>query len=324
MDNDQVNDNIDEEISIKGPKKLSTSLSINGANYIGDYIFLCGNEVPVYEIQTVHALNQIIGYAKFNNQNYGKVYYRGECKLHKSLQPSLYRNVKKTEKANAKISNLINKIIADEHMKNNLKLGQNNAFVDRIKVEGMLQHYGIPTRFIDIVDNHWIALWMGLNNTIKPKQFNEYRHYEPRNIPLVEIASGESLSDDSLFQYILLMAVPYEEYQNLDGVQISADYIEVDLRQALPSTFLRPHAQHGLVVRRKVHDQNGVEGYDLAPTIIGVLKIRIDIAKQWLGEGALLTQENLFPPPAYDYGYDILLFRKDLFEDSEHSIIKYV
>ena len=40
--------------------------------------------------------------------------------------------------------------------------------------------------------------------------------------------------------------------------------------------------------------------------------------------GELLTQNNLFPPPAYDYGFDLLLSRDDLFKDSEYSIAKYV
>jgi hypothetical protein len=43
-----------------------------------------------------------------------------------------------------------------------------------------------------------------------------------------------------------------------------------------------------------------------------------------MGNGELLTQNNLFPPPAYDYGFDLLLSRDDLFKDSEYSIAKYV
>ena len=45
---------------------------------------------------------------------------------------------------------------------------------------------------------------------------------------------------------------------------------------------------------------------------------------EWMGNGELLTQNNLFPPPAYDYGYDLLISRDDLFKDSEYSIARYV
>ena len=314
---------------IKGlshPKTVSKNLSITGSKFDSMYHFSCGNEVPVYEVQTVYALNQLIGPAKFNNQTYGNVYYRGECRLHSSLKPSLYRNGQKVEKANERLSKLVQMFISDHHMKRELKIDSNDLETSKHKIEGMLQHYGIPTRFIDVVDNHWIALWMGLNHVEKLKQHNQYYHYTERSIPLVEIVNGDSQPNDYLFQYILLIAVPYSETQTLRGIQTSYDYIEVDLRQALPSIFLRPHAQHGLVIRRKVHQRTseGTDAYDMAPAVIGIIKIRIDKVHEWLGTGVLLTQDNLFPPPAYDYGYDLLLSRRELFEDSCYSVTQYV
>lgn len=307
------------------PKKIPSSVCISGTEYIGTYNFLCGNEVPIFEACTVHGLNQLIGHAKFNNQAYGNVYYRGECKLHESIKPSLFRKGKNAEKMTEKITTLIQKFMNDDHMKRELKMDSNNSDIDKIKVEGVLQHYGIPTRYIDVVDNHWVALWMGLNKAEKYKKINHYYHYAERNIPLVEFAKGIPVSDEFLFQYVLLLAVPFSENQTSTGVRISANYIEVDLRQALPSLFLRPHAQHGLVLRRKVHsfeNKNGTDKYDMAPSIIGIIRIRIDKVHEWIGSGELLTQNNLFPPPAY--GYDLLLTRNDLFADSEFSIARYV
>lgn len=309
----------------ESPKKLSQNLSINGTKYAGNYQFSCGNDVPIYEVCTVHALNQLIGHAKFNNQSYGNVYYRGECKLHDSLKPSLFRNRKNAETATKQISEIIKRFADDSYMKKELKIQSSDNETTKNKIEGMLQHYGIPTRFIDVVDNHWIALWMGLNRAEKEKQVNQYYHYTERSIPFVEFSNGEPCSDEALFQYILLIAVPFSESRTLTGIQTSADYIEVDLRQALPSTFLRPHAQHGLVIRRKVHDnKNGTEGYDMASSVIGIIKLRIDNVLDWMGTGELLTQNNLFPPPAYDYGYDLLLTRKDLLDGSDFSIARYV
>ena len=93
----------------------------------------------------------------------------------------------------------------------------------------------------------------------------------------------------------------------------------------MPSIFLRPHAQHGWVIRKKTH--NGA-GYDISEAVIGILKIRIDNAERWVGTGELLTQNNLFPPMAYDCGYDLLLKRNDLFESfiqyDGMQIIRYV
>ena len=308
------------------PTILPSTLSINGSKYVDTYCFLCGNNVPIYEVHTVHALNQMIGHAKFNNQAYGNVYYRGECKLHDSLKPSLFRDRKNIEKATERISQLIQRFADDPHMQRELKIESRDHDTTKSKIEGMLQHYGVPTRFIDVVDNHWIALWMGLNKTEKLKQYNQYYHYVERSIPLVEFAKGSPTSDDLFFQYVLLMAIPFPNGRTFTGIQSSSDYLEVDLRQALPSTFLRPHAQHGLVLRRKVHQHssNDTDAYDMAHTVIGIIRIRIDKVHDWIGNGALLTQNNLFPPPSYDYGYDLLLSRNDLFDGSDFSIARYV
>lgn len=68
---------------------------------------------------------------------------------------------------------------------------------------------------------------------------------------------------------------------------------------------MRPHAQHAYVI--KVRDKVKADEYDLASQVVGIIKIRVDKADEWLGNGTLLTQSNLFPPPAIDQGYYTLL-----------------
>ena len=104
------------------PKMLPSTLTISGSKCAGTYHFSCGNSVPIYEVGTVHALNQVIGHAKFNNQSYGNVYYRGECTLHPSLKPSLFRKGKNTEKATERISQLIQRFVNDTYMQKELKI----------------------------------------------------------------------------------------------------------------------------------------------------------------------------------------------------------
>ena len=55
----------------------------------------------------------------------------------------------------------------------------------------------------------------------------------------------------------------------------------------------------------------------------GIIRIRIDRAKRWIGDGELLTQDNLIPPPGYDPGYDLLLNKSELFRNSSLKITKY-
>ena len=78
----------------------------------------------------------------------------------------------------------------------------------------------------------------------------------------------------------------------------------VDLRKALPSNFLRPCSQHGWVVRGKN------ENYDFDTNISCIIRINIDLAKEMLGSGKLLSQENFFPDETIDQGYNILLERQ--------------
>lgn len=302
---------------------MKDSLSPYGCKISGRHVFECGQDVPIYEVENVHALNQLIGYAKFINRSYGNVYYRGECKLHNSLLPSIFRGHTNTAVITTPLKTLIETVLQDEKMVNQLKLDVSDKTSAMLKIEGVLQHYGIKTRFIDLVDNHWVALWMGLNRNVKHKQLLEYFHYVEREIPLIDFAEGKACTEEDLFQYLLLLAIPGDNERINNGIYSSNDYYEIDLRQALPSTYLRPHAQHGLVVRKRPHDGDSVEKYDLATNIVGIIKIRIDRAKQWMGNGELLSQNNLFPPPAFDNGYDVLLSRTDLF-NGNFTIARYI
>lgn len=61
----------------------------------------------------------------------------------------------------------------------------------------------------------------------------------------------------------------------------------------------------------------------MAPAVVGILRFRIDIVDKWLGNGMLVTQENLFPPPSMDKGYDQLLRCQDLLVDG-YELTKYI
>lgn len=206
-----------------------------------------------------------------------------------------------------------------------LKLERLNDTEKKIIIECMLQHYGIKTRFLDLVDNHWVALWMGLHTFTTIKQVMMYAHYVKREIPYIDLINGTAKEED-FFQYILLLAFPYNNiYKSNNGIARCGAFMTVDLRQALPSTFLRPHAQHGLLAKKIVSSSISSD-FDMSDAVVGIIKIRIDRAAEWLGTGKLLVQDNLFPAPAYDNGYDILLSRSDIFSDSkqQQQIARYV
>lgn len=306
-------------------KTIPYNLRIADTKYIDKFIFANGHEAPIFEVDSMHGLNQIIGHAKFNNRNYGQVYYRGQCKLYDKLMPSLFRGRKYTSSATGELRRIINRIMTDKQLSNDLKVSVSKQELSERKIEGILQHYGLPTRYLDLVDNHWVALWMGNNRYEEKKNKNKYCHFIQREILFEDKECGTYTSStnlEDLFQYIILLAIPYPTSIN-EGIFISNDHILIDLRQALPSVFLRPHAQHGLVARKIVKGGNNVDDYDMSSDVVGVLKLRIDKVSRWLGNGQMLTQNNLFPPAGYDCGYDLLLSRTDIFLLSRFQIARY-
>jgi hypothetical protein len=78
---------------------LHNRLKIKGTEFVREFKFKNGHSVPMFDILSMHGLNQIIGYAKFNNKDTANVYYRGECKIHDSLIPSIFRGCIRTSKA---------------------------------------------------------------------------------------------------------------------------------------------------------------------------------------------------------------------------------
>ena len=322
------------------PVILTSKNTADGAKYLNTFKFTHGPEVPVYDITSLSAFNQVIGHAKFINRAYGRVLYRGITKLYDNVRPSVFRNRKSGEAKD--LRTVINSIYKDKQFLSSLKINpasysapyNNDGEINSINrnnkyiIEALLQHYSGNTSFIDVVDNHWVALWMGLYECQHMGRGKRYSRYIKRIIPVHDFVEGSTsehkssrkLAEDNMYLYVLLIAVPDTDEKYACGVQESDDLVVVDLRKSLPSIFLRPHAQHALVVRKRQAPR--AEDYDLASQVVGVIRVRIDYASQWLGDGTILTQDNLFPPPAFDQGYDNLL-RNPLMFKHPFEIITY-
>ena len=303
------------------PIVIAADKNIHGTKYVKEFQFKSGHKVPIYEVLDCHGLNQIIGYIKLINKEYGKVFYRGQCNLHSTMLPSLYHksnNVGYKNQANAKLNTIIKKTLADKRFMKEINL---RADLDELKIiiEGMLQHYGINTRCIDAVDNHWIALWFGLNRYHSEYiGKNVYSSYTNRIQNAYQMLNR--VTEELYYQYIILIAV--DQGKESAGVVWGQDMITIDLRVALPSTFLRPHAQHGIVLKRRLHDSSC--DFDISNNVVGILKVRNDLASLWLGDGELVKFRNLFPSQFHDHSYRVLLEREDLFRDDENSIVQYI
>lgn len=261
----------------------------------------------MYNVESMDGLNKGIGYFKFKYSN-NSIFYRGENKLHDSITPSICReqNVNIKHKI-TKLYESIKELSEDEKMKNNVS---SSLEKDELKyvLEGLIQHYGSSTTCLDVVDNHWIALWFG-NNKCEKTVNKLVCKYTTRNIDFKELILSSTpcwkYDIESMFQYILLIKGPDidKNKSHSKGIIFDESMYSIDLRDCVGSYFLRPHAQHGVVLKSKCVNQE-IQPYD--EQAVAIFKIRIDYARQWIGTGELLSVYNLLPPSYVDQGCGII------------------
>lgn len=265
----------------------------------------------VLHVKNSHTFIQAAGYLKYNlGRKYSLgIVFRGQEQLYPDLTPALFRKQKDPNPNGPrarKIDNLVAEVISSRKVL---------RAVDNHVVEAALQHYGIRTRWLDAVDNVWIALWFACHSAIVTGQAGRYLHFEQRNaISNCPLLHGQ-------FAYVILLG--YE--QSLPSIHpghCKGKRSEmIDLRVALPSQFVRPHTQHAIVLKSLT--KSGNTSVSFRSLICGVLRVNISDALSWLGDGLLLKTHSLFPPPKYDHGYHELLNNLEI-EDPELGTISHI
>ena len=244
-------------------------------------------------VKTPHLLTQIAGYSKFvsggENQT---IFFRGQSKVYEKMLANIYRapRVGGLPKPDY-LHGLINKYLADLEGS-----GAMIAPTPRRAYEPLMQHYGMSTRWLDAVDNIWVALWFACFEAKYKGKLNRFINYERRSL---------ANADDD-FAYIIVMQ--FDQLQPIvdePGFFGNDGYEVVDLRVATPSLYLRPHAQHGVLFKKKrvVTPADA----DAAGAVFGTIRVSLLDALSWLGSGDLLTAHTIFPPAFYDQGYLRLL-----------------
>lgn len=254
----------------------------------------CGNKVPIYTIETINNLIQYIGYGKYKNCKTEKVFIRGQIDTYNyTLVPSLYRQVLNTDRTAQSFYQMVNQV---------LKLKSFEKFPKSV-LTATLQHYGIKTPQIDVVDNLWIALWFAANE-FHGTIINSTEH-------LVVTPSSQK------YGYIYLIASDAINTTEKEGrgTYKGDKTTLIDLRSALPSYYLRPHAQHAYMLMKNNYSEK-----DYSDLVVGIAKIPIDKINKWIGNTELLSVNTLFPSAYYDFGYQILLKN---FPAYDASVVKY-
>lgn len=261
-------------------------MRFHDVNIIGSS-WITVNDQRILAVEESHALIMAAGYLKHNRKE--GIFFRGQNEMYPDLGPSLYRDLKSSNPS-AREGALSNKI-------NEFKSKCPVAFAkfNDYAAEPLLQHYGLRTTWLDVVDNIWVALWFACHEA-KVTADGIFLHFQ-RRIP----------SDENKYAYIYLLAADLTHrnkdkpgYWNGDNTEL------IDLRIAVPSFFLRPHAQHGLLFRCK-GGSNSSRPLSYANQIRGIVRIPLLKAFDWLGDGHTVSIHSLFPPAYYDNGYKILL-----------------
>ncbi|MBY4641516.1 FRG domain-containing protein [Gluconacetobacter entanii] len=132
-------------------------------------IFIPGSEIvadsasgrEVFHVTNPHALTQAAGYLKFIEGPARRgVFFRGQRKLYKTLSPTLFRDIATQEAQSRRISALRQACAS---------IARKNIIFDQIPPEAhepLLQHYGLNTSWLDLVDNIWIALWFACHRAM--------------------------------------------------------------------------------------------------------------------------------------------------------------
>jgi hypothetical protein len=257
----------------------------------GEWVTDAEHKIEVYHVRSPHLLIQAAGYLKHitgKDGLYG-IHFRGQATLYgNSLKPTLYR-VTKTKGNAAKQNGALYAYIKECQQKSEVL-----KHLPEYAWEAVLQHYGIKTRWVDVVDNVWVALWFACQRAHATGNQGEFLHFEQRQP-----------QGDSDFAYILLIKADHTPSIHQPGFYSGKNTELVDLRVAAPSMFLRPHAQTGLLVRQK--GEVGGAIIDYKDLVAGIVRVSLHDALSWLGQGKLLSTHVLFPPPVYDFGYRDLL-----------------
>jgi len=167
------------------------------------------NKIPIIELPNPQLLSGFAGYLKFQLKNKGKVFYRGEKRLHDTTIPFLFRFDDTARIDDRRIQ--LRKDAYDELVASTPALFKSYRF-KKENVAPLLQHYGIKTDWLDLVDNIFVALWFA--------NFNSKDKYS--YIKCFIDQSGES------------------------RLKLS------DLRENHSSLSLRLHCQHGISVTKDI------------------------------------------------------------------------
>jgi hypothetical protein len=196
------------------------------------------------------------------------VYLRGQTERHPTLLPSLFRGAandavrrKRWSAYQCLLRGLPEKVRGTRFTKPNFG--------------AVLQHYGLRTPWLDVLDDMHAAIWFALNTRHQSGGMLEY---------------SRTVTD---FGWIVVLAEP-------NGCRV------VNLRAEQSSRNTRCHVQQGFSLATQSDDEEKPgQDQDFAGAIVGT--VRIPNSERWQLRGFRASQPYFFPPMQIDNTYGQLL-----------------
>ena len=250
------------------------------------------NYVKVMEVYEPLNFPQYIGYAKFKCKEIGPVLYRGQANIYKKMSPSLFRELSNQNNCGIRRGRL--KKLIENLRKHKVFMKSTEEFA----YEPLLQHYGVNTEYIDVVDNIWSALWFATHSAVVCGKNKEY-------VTCIE----------NLNEYCYILMLQFGKYIENSGCfsnyNTDKGYHVVDLRMGANSLYRRPHAQHGLLAKKQK------PSLDYSDSVVGILRINTKNALSWIGNTPLMQTSFMFPSAFYDKGYSLFLESNKILEENK-------
>lgn len=237
---------------------------------------------PCLRVRSYRALVRVVGYFKYHAGTH--LLYRGQTACFGKMKASLYRRT--PPPTDVDIESFLQRFRATFDFDRGPKA--------QLSTEPLLQHYGLETRWLDAVDSLPHALFFASHELCDSSQVNGSRTFVP------------SLREYG-FIYMLdvghLRPIQRNKVAVIGYSRTSLGLHLADLRALKPSSALRPHAQHGLLVRA------ASDAPDLWPHLVARVAVPTKEARAWIS-GEAMDREALFPPPVWDNFYGKVLSEK--------------
>lgn len=233
------------------------------------------------EVTSYRALVRVVGYHWYRNQN--SVLLRGQNSCYGSLEASAFR-----ARDASRLRRHLDAFLDDFRARS----GYDATPEQRLSTEPLLQHYGIRTRWLDLVDSIPHALFFATHRLARSP-------FRPNTYTYLPSPGGQGLL------YIVdvgaLRSYAFARQRAAGLFRTDWGGLVCDLRRAKPGLALRPHAQHGWLVRAPALQP------DLWHRTLTRVYFDVRLALSWLQGAGSLEREALLPHPSWDEMYRSLL-----------------